>query len=87
MVWEGLWSGLGVEVIGLQPRLCGDRLAQLLRVVAPLGVGGGAGSLLGLAGALWGRQVVWEVVMEVGEEECDQTGGKMLMLEETKGRM
>ena len=76
-----------MEVNGLQPRLCEDRLAQLLRVVAPLGAGGGVGSLLGLEGALWGRQVVWEVVMEVGEEEGDQTGGKMLMMEETKGRM
>ena len=87
MVSEGLWWGLGVEVIGLQPRLCGDRLAQLLRAVALLGAGGGAGSLLGLEGALWGRQVVWEVAMEVGEEECDRTGGKMLMLEETRGRV
>ena len=69
MVWEGLWSGLEVEVNGLQPRLCEDRLAQLLRVVALLGEGGGAGSLLGLEAAPWGRQVVLEVVMEVWEEE------------------
>ena len=86
-VSEGLWSGLEVEVIGLQPRLCEDRLAQLLRAVALLGEGGGAGSLLDLEGALWGRQVVWEVVMEVWEEECDRTGGMMLIMEETRGRV